>query len=351
MAGGTFVYVSSADSKEILVFELDPSGGMTPVQQVTLAVPGQVMPMAASPDRRFLYAAQRAEPYSVASLAIDGISGQLTLLGFAPLLNSTPYICPDRTGRWLCSASYQGNLITVSPIGPHGLVLAPHQILRTEPNPHSIQIDQSNKHALVPSLGGDVVLQWRFDAVTGQLSPNSPASVRVSNGAGPRHFAFHPNNRCVYLLNELEGSVYVFDYDARTGTLAERQVVSALPPGFEGPPLGMPGVSTNGGPKAADIHASPDGRFLFASERTTSTLAAFRIDPDSGRLATIGSFPTEETPRSFNIDPTGRYLLAVGQASHCLTVYTIDQENGGLSELKRYTMGKNPSWVEILRLP
>ena len=85
--------------------------------------------------------------------------------------------------------------------------------------------------------------------------------------------------------------------------------------------------------------------------RTTSTLAAFRVDANSGGLEKIDVFPTEETPRSFNIDPTGRYLLAVGQASHHLTVYAIDQASGGLSELKRYGIGKNPSWVEIVRLP
>jgi hypothetical protein len=94
--------------------------------------------------------------------------------------------------------------------------------------------------------------------------------ARVSDGAGPRQFVFHPNNRLVYLLNELEASLYVFAYDAETGTISERQVTSALPPNFSGPRLGMQGNSTNGGPKAADIHVSPDGRFIYASERTTS---------------------------------------------------------------------------------
>src|SRR5436309_11120991 len=171
MAGGTFVYVSNADSKDIRVFELDSDGGMTPVQEVALDVPGQVMPMTTSPDRRFLYAAQRSEPYSVATLAIDGLSGELTLLGLAPLLNSTPYICTDRTGRWLFSASYQGNLVSVSPIGPQGFVQPPNQVVRTEPNPHSIQIDQANEHVLVPSLGCDVVLQWKFAAVGARMRP------------------------------------------------------------------------------------------------------------------------------------------------------------------------------------
>jgi 6-phosphogluconolactonase len=349
--GGTFVYVSNAESRDILVLSLDSAtGSLAPIQRVALSAPGPLNPLAVSPDRRFLYAAQREAPYLVSGFAIDQMSGELTYLSSAPLRHSTPYIVTDRTGRWLFAASYQGSLISVSPIGPQGLVQPTHQVIRTEPNAHSIQIDAANRNVLVPCLGGDVVLRWRFDAVRGKLAVNSLLAVRVEKGAGPRHFAFHPNNRRVYLLNELDASVYVFDYDVESGTLSELQTISALPANFSGPAFGMPGVSTNGGPKAADIHVSPDGRFLYASERTTSTLAAFRIDLDSGRLERIDSFPTETTPRGFNIDPTGRYLLAVGQGSDHLACYAIDQESGRLSELQRYAMGRGPNWVEVLRL-
>ena len=350
-SGGTFVYVSNADSKEIIVLALDlATGNLSEVQRITLTAPGPLNPLAVSPDRRFLYGAQREAPYTVSSFAIDSWSGELSYLGGAPLMASTPYIVTDRTGRWLFSASYQGSLVSVSPIGPQGFVQPPRQVVRTEANAHSIQIDAANRHVLVPCLGGDVVLQWRFDDVTGRLSANSPPAVRVEAGAGPRHFAFHPNNRHVYLLNELEGTVYVYAYDAASGTLGEIETTSALPDGFSGPRFGMPGVSTNGGPKAADIHVTPDGRFLYTSERTSSTLAAFRADLDTGRLERIGSFATETTPRGFNIDPTGRYLLAAGQDSHHLTAYAIDRDSGRLTELKRYAMGQGPNWVEVIRL-
>jgi 6-phosphogluconolactonase len=349
--GGTFVYVSNADSKEILVLGLEmATGALTPVQRVALGSPGALNPLAVSPNRRFLYAAQRV-PDSVSCFAIDQLSGELTYLSSAPLLHSTPYIVTDRTGRWLLAASYQGSLVSVSPIGPQGFLQPPHQVIRTEPNAHSIQIDAANRHVFVPCLGGDVFLRWRFDEVTGKFSVNSLEATKVEKGAGPRHFVFHPNNRCVYLLTELQASVYVFGYDAGPGTLSELQTISALPADFSGPPLGMPGVSTNGGPKAADLHVTPDGRFLYASERTTSTLVGFRIDLDSGRLERIDSFPTEKTPRGFNIDPTGRYLLAVGQDSNHLTAYAIDQETGRLTELQSYAMGQGPNWIEILRLP
>lgn len=352
MAGGTFVYVSNAESRSIGVFELNlQSGALTAVQQVAFETPGQVMPLAVSPDRRFLYAAQRGEPYSLTAFTVDKLTGNLDRLGSAPLAHSCPYITVDRSGRWLLAASYQGNLISVSAIGAHGFVQPPHQVIRTEAHPHSIQLDASNRYAFVPCLGANVMLQWRFDAVTGTLATNTPAAVRVNDGAGPRHFAFHPNNRNLYLLNELDGSLFTYAYDAASGTLREQGFGSTLPPGFSGPPRGEEGISTNGGPKAADIHITPDGRFIYTSERTSSTLAAFAVDLETGRLARLDSYETETEPRGFNIDPTGRFLLAVGQRSHHLTVYRIDPASGRLSSAGRYGMGEGPNWVEILRLP
>jgi 6-phosphogluconolactonase len=327
------------------------TGDLRPAQRVELTTPGPLMPLAVSPSQRTLFAAQRDAPYVVSSFAIDQLSGELSYLANAKLRHSCPYIVTDRTGRWLFAASYQGSLISVSPVSRQGFVQPPHQVIRTEPNAHSIQVDASNRHVLVPCLGGDVVMQFHFDAVTGKLTASAPEVTRVEANAGPRHFAFHPNNRHVYLLNELDASVYVFSYDAASGSLSEIQTTSALPDGFSGPQFGMRGPSSNGGPKAADIHVTPDGRFLYASERTTSTLAAFKVDLDSGLIQRVGSFPTETTPRGFNIDPAGRFLLAAGQGSDHLTAYSINQESGQLTALNRYPMGKGPNWIEILRLP
>ena len=118
-----------------------------------------------------------------------------------------------------------------------------------------------------------------------------------------------------------------------------KQVASVLPPGFAGTPW------------AADIHITPDGRFLYGSERTSSTLAAFGVDRATGELTPIGSYPTEKQPRGFNIDPTGRFLLAVGQLSDHLTCYRIDRESGALTDAGGLAVGRNPNWVEILSLP
>ena len=145
---------------------------------------------------------------------------------------------------------------------------------------------------LATSLGGNVVRQFRFDTATGTLSPNDPPAAQVKTGAGPRHFAFHPTNGRVYLLNELEASVYVFAYDAGNGTLKEQQVISALP---EKKPDKI---------WAADLHLTPDGRFLYASERGTSTIAASGSNPTTERSRSSGTRrPSSSRAASPSIPP------------------------------------------------
>jgi 6-phosphogluconolactonase len=338
-AGGTVVYVSSADAQEIAVLSLDrASGELKPVE--TIAVGGTAMPMALSPDRRMLYAALRSQPFRVVSFAIDAGSGRLTKRGEASLADSMANIDVDRSGRWLFAASYGGHKISVNAIGQDGTVGAVQQLLATKPNAHAIHADAANRYVLATSLGGDNLSVWRFDPASGTLAPNEPALVASPAKAGPRHFVWDAAQRRLYLLCELDASLVVYDWDAASGTLRETQRTSALPPGFSG-----------GTPWAADLHLTPDGRFLYASERRSSTLATYRVDAASGRLELIGHVPTEKTPRGFAIDPSGRYLIAAGQDSNGVTVYAIDAADGALSQRARLPLGKNPNWVEIVELP
>jgi 6-phosphogluconolactonase len=336
----SFVYVGSSDSQDVTVLELKSNGDLAPV--ATTAVPGPTkpggsLPMAVSPDKQRLYVGLRNEPYSVVTFTIDRKTGQLTLVGPGPLADSMAYVSTDRSGKFLLSASYGGNKVAVNPIGSNGVVEQAAQTIATEPNAHCIITDPTNRYVLHTSLGGDLVYQEKFDAKTGKLTPNDPPSISVKAKAGPRHLVFSPNKKFVYLVDELDASIYVFPWDAKTGTLKkETQVTSALPQGFSGKPW------------AADIHLTPDGKYLYASERTTSTLAAFTVDPKTGALTSIDSYPTEKQPRAFNIDPSGRYLLAVGQLSNSLTTYSIEKKTGKLTKLKEYPMGKNPNWVEIV---
>ena len=334
----TFVYVSNADSKEISVLLLDAATNDVYLVQ-TVPVSGQVMPLAVSPDRKTLYAALRSQPYSVASFRIDSASGRLTPIGLNPLPDSMAYITTDRTGRHLFAASYGGHKMSVGPIAADGVAQAATQVLPTGQNAHAVLVDASNRHVFVSNLGSDAVMQMRFDAGTGQLAPNDTPSFSARPKAGPRHLVFHPNGRVVYLLNELDAGVDVLAFDAAKGSLSLVQTLSSLPPGFTGKPW------------AADLHVTPDGRFLYTSERNSNTLATFAIDPSSSRLKLVAHTPTEAQPRGFNIDPSGRFLVAVGQTSHALTLYSIDPSSGALAPLRNYSLGKNPNWVEIVDLP
>jgi 6-phosphogluconolactonase len=333
------VYVANADSADIAVLALDRADGA--LREIDrCATGGMVMPLVVSPDRRFLYASIRSQPYRVLSLAIDRASGRLREIGSAPLPASMCWISTDRSGRCLLSASYGSSVVAVSPIGSDGIARAAQQVQPTEEKAHSIQATPDNRFALAACLGGGVVRQMRFDAATGRLDSNDPPTWHARPGAGPRHFVFHPRAPFVYLLNELDATIDVLAFDRERGTLATvGPVAPMLPADFAG-----------GAPWAADLHLTPDGRFLFASERRSSTLSSFAVDGTSGALTCLARIPTEAEPRGFALSPDGRYLVAVGQASHRLSRYAIDRQSGSLTKLGDQPIGTNPNWVEIVDL-
>jgi 6-phosphogluconolactonase len=337
----TFVYVGNTDSQDISVLSLGAAGDLATVETVRVPGPakqGESSPLAVSPDKRFLYAGFLDAPFTVSAFAVAPMTGRLTYVGGALVADVMAYLVTDRAGRFLLGASYDGSEITVNDIGPDGTVGATRQVLETQPNAHCVLPAPSNRHGLHTSLGGDVVHQDRFDPETGQLTPNDPPTRSVRAKAGPRHLIFAPDAAHVYLLNERDGSIYVLPYDSATGLLGEEtQVVSSLPDDFSGEP------------SAADIHMTPDGRFLYASERTSGTLAAFRREPDEGRLTRIGSYPTVMEPRSFQIDPSGRFLLTAGTESDSMLIHSIDGATGELAPLREHPLGLNPNWIEILK--
>jgi 6-phosphogluconolactonase len=346
---GTFVYVSNAEDGDIGAWSMQADGALAPLARMQAAK--AVMPMAVSPNRRLLYAASRSKPYTVHVYSIDPGSGALKPLSTAPLAETFPYISLDRNGRFLFGASYGAHLVSVNAVGGDGRVLAqPLQVIPVGRNAHSILVDASNRFVYVPNLGTDQIFQFVFDEKSGRLASNTPAVAQMKPGTGPRHFVFSPDNKFVYLLSELLATVHTLSLDARTGLLTEVSSASALPPDSKLQP-GAPRPSsrnTDNDIWAADIHITSNGKFLYASERTSSTLAAFGVDAASGKLTYLSSAPTEKQPRGFAIDPKGKFLVASGEKSETISVHAIDPASGALKLLQKYPTGKGANWVEIV---
>ena len=356
---GTYVYVSNADDGDISVYSLLADGSLRTLARAAAAK--AVMPLAVSPDRRFLYAAIRSKPFSAVTYAIDARSGALEWLSRDPLADSFPYLSTDRTGRFLFGASYGGDLIAVHPIERGSRVGEALQVIPVGRNAHCVLVDRSNKYVFVSTLGTDQVFQFVFDADTGRLAANTPNALQLSAGSGPRHMVFSNDNRFLYVLGELMGTVTTLALSAASGRLSELGSESILPhattlrPGF---PRGAVGGSTaSGGQRdtsndiwASELRLSPDDRFLYAAERTGSTLSWLRVDAASGKLTCLGIIPTERQPRGFAIDPAGKHLVVAGEESGAISVYAIVSD-GAPVFLDRYPAGNGPNWVEIVAMP
>ena len=341
-----FVYISNGGDGNIEVMKLNPeTGDLTMVEKVPAAP--NVMHMALSPDHHFLYASVRSEPFSIISYSINSETGRLTQLSKESLPDNMVYISVDNIGRFLLSVSYTGAKIVVNPIEANGLVQAkPIQIIPTGPKPHSILVDQSNRFVYVPQLGNDQIKQFLFNASTGTLTPNDPDVVYTKDDSGPRHFVFSPNNKFIYVSNELDGTVYSYEMNNKTGALTEIQRISVFPPSIMNNELTPDSQDTT--IKIADIHITPDGKWLYVSERATNTITAFSVDDNTGNLAYIESYDTEEIPRGFNIDPNGNFVIVAGQKSDHVAVYAINSETGELKLLDRFESGNEPNWIEIV---
>ncbi len=333
-AADTFVYVSESKDKKIAVFSLDQSNGdLTRIGETELkGAPGC---LAISEDKKYLYAAVRSAG-EFATLSINSESGLLTPVSTSKALGSAAYIYPDKTGKWLLAAYYGEGLASVSKIIDGVVTGNPVQAVDIGKKAHCIQTDPANRFAFVPHPDPpNKVDQFLFDAETGRLKANTPATLSGDEGEGPRHMQFHPNGKWAYLVNEQGKSVSLCDYNSDKGTLKIRQALSTVPDSWD---------KTKG--SCADIEISADGKFVYASNRGHDSIAMFSIDQSSGEISSLGQAPTEKIPRSFNLIPGGeKFLVAAGQGNDQLAVYRRDPATGTLTKLKSYPCGKSPAWV------
>jgi 6-phosphogluconolactonase len=190
------------------------------------------------------------------------------------------------------------------------------------PHAHCIFNSPDNRFALAADLGLDELLVYRFDPAAGSLTPNNPPFGKTPPGSGPRHFAFHPNGRFVYVINEIKCTLSTFSWDAARGALKELQTVSTLPDGYK----------VTNDDSTAEVRVHPSGKFVYGSNRGHDSIAVFAVDPAKGTVTPVERVSTQgKTPRGFGIDPTGGYLIAGNQDSDSLVVFRIDPKTGRLT--------------------
>jgi 6-phosphogluconolactonase len=292
--------------------------------------------MRVSQDGRLLLAGLREEN-ALLTCSIDQENGRLAALGSVSSPGAPVYVSCDREARNVFVASYGDNLLAIVPLDADGRPAPAAQVEADLPRAHAALVDRTGHYLLVTTLGADAIRVFRLDE--GRLTPNAPPLIAVRPGSGPRHLVFSADNRYVYCLNELDGSVDLFAFAAETGTLDLRQSLSMMPHGFDGAPW------------AAELRATPDGALLYASDRRSSTLAVFSVDRRDGQLSLFGHYPVETQPRGMAIDSSGRYLAIAGQLSGHLAILAIDPETGCPRQVARAATGENPICVETVTLP
>ncbi|MGH2345249.1 MAG: beta-propeller fold lactonase family protein, partial [Chloroflexota bacterium] len=294
------------------------------------------------------YASANRETGDVSAFRIDQDTGALTFLNRQPSHGSEPaHISVDRTGRWVLAANYRNGIAAVFPVqedggvGPaadivHHVGSSIHPVRQTGPHAHWIQADATNRFVMVPDLGLDAIVVYRFDAEKGKLHPADELMVKTSPGACPRHAVFRPDNRFLYLVNELDSTFISYAFDAESGQLSRIQCGSTLPDGFQEES------------HIAAVRVSPNGRFVYAANRGHNSIGIFASDPETGMLANVGHESTQGLiPRDFNIDPTGRFLFAANQDSNTIVTYRIDEQTGLLETTGHVANIDTPVCIEF----
>src|SRR5271165_443368 len=320
-----FVYVGTytqegSTSKGIYGYRFDPDGAkLTSIDLVAQTINPSFL--AVHPNHKFLYAVNEVGNYNgqksgaVSAFSIDRTTGKLTLLNEVASGGADPcYIVVDKTGKYVLVANYTGGSIAAFPILADGRLGEASAFIQHSghgtnpqrqegPHAHSIDLSPDNRFAIVDDLGLDETLVYRFDSVKGTLTPNDPPFAKAPPGAGPRHFAFRPDGKFGYVINEMESSVSVFGYD-KAGVLRPLQTISTIPKDFTALD------------ESAEIEVHPSGKFLYASNRGHDSIAVFVIDPSKGTLTLLEYAPTKgKSPRNFAIDPSGTLIFAENEKS------------------------------------
>jgi 6-phosphogluconolactonase len=344
---------ASGEKSAIHAFQFDNvTGALHPLQRTTdLQNP---FFLALSPDHRFLYSVD-SEKFGgnkeafVAAYAIESRTGQLRRLNRQSSHGTAPcYLDVDATGRTLVVANYSSGTVAALPVQSDGSlgeaasffqhsepgVAAENQ---KKPHAHSIVISPDQRFALAADLGLDRIITYRLDPTSAKMTTEgTPSPTAVTSGTGPRHLRFHPNGKWVYAINETKNSVTLFEYTTETGALAEQQTISTLPADFT--------AKSN----CADLKITPDGRFLYGTNRGHNSIAIFRIAED-GKLTLIGCQPSlGQGPQNLLLTPDGQWLLCANMPGNSVTVFAIDKPTGSLKPVGEPIALPSPSCITYL---
>jgi 6-phosphogluconolactonase (cycloisomerase 2 family) len=363
-AGKVLAYVGTytPNGEGIYLFEMNPADGRLSRRKVFANIRNPTW-LAFAPSGQHLYAVNETQTFdgaktgAVSAFAVDRDSGDLTLLNSVGSGGAGPAHCSVHpSGRFVFVANYGGGSIAVLPVqadgrlgeasdvqhdpGPPGATRAadapPGSFAISDhdgPHAHMVQTDPAGRFVLSNDLGLDRTFLWKFDQASGKLSPNDPPFVAASSGAGPRHFAFHPDGRVLYNLHEEASTLAVYDYDPERGTLKLKQTLPTLPAGFTG---------TN---FTSEVVVSRDARFLYVGNRLHNTIAIFAIGA-GGRLKWVGEEWTRgDYTRNIALDPSGRFMFACNHRSDQITCFRVDPQKGTLTFTGQYEPVGSPAVI------
>lgn len=298
---------------------------------------------------KFVYAVNENAKGEVCAYTFEPKSGKLAFINKQTSAGSSPcYVSVDKAQRNVFVANYSSGSLAVLPVNKDGSLNPPSQVIQDSgtgvnkdrqegPHVHTAVLAPNEKYLLYTDLGTDKLNVYRYHASkTPPLTPADPSYVSVAPGNGPRHMAFSIDNKYLYLVQEMGGVINAYNYD--NGKLTQIQSLSMLAPNFKGQ-VG-----------AADIHVSPDGRFLYASNRgDANDIVVYAINADNGQLTFVSrSSSLGKGPRNFVIDPTGKYLLVANQNSDSIYVYKINQKTGSLTGIVANLNIGNPVCLKLV---
>ncbi len=353
----TFLYAGTytvQGANGIYVYRVENNGELTRLFEA----PGLPNPtfLAIHPSKRFLYAVNEIGEYegkpagAVSAFSIHA-DGSLAPINTQSSVGNGPcHICIDRAGRNALVANYGSGSAAVLPINADGSLApasafvqhtgsGPNVSRQEGPHAHSTTLSPDEGYAYVADLGLDKLMTYRFDAGKGALEANVPAFIALHAGAGPRHFTFHPNGRWAYVINELDNTIVAYDYSAGTGALIVKQTIGTLPAGWSGTSY------------CADIHISPDGKFLYGSNRGHDSIAIFAIARTGGLLSLVGHQGEGIVwPRNFAIDPAGRFLYVANQNSDSIVAFEMNASTGTLTPANIHIQLPKPVCLQFLTM-